>query len=87
MLISRLSCLAAELPAARYNAAKRMPLNRIIALAAAALVAQAAVTTGPEIGQAIPAFAMPDQAGTVQTLKSVMGPKGALLVFYRSADW
>ena len=48
---------------------------------------QAAVTTGPEIGQAIPAFSMSDQAGTVQTLKSVMGPKGALLVFYRSADW
>jgi len=87
MLISRLSCLAAELAAARYNAAKRMPLNRILALAATALVAQAAVTTGPEIGQAIPAFSMPDQAGTVQTLKSVMGPKGALLVFYRSADW
>ena len=86
MLISRLSCLAAELPAARYNAAKRMPLTRILALAAA-LVAQAAVTTGPEIGQAIPAFSMSDQAGTVQTLKSIMGPKGALLVFYRSADW
>ena len=57
MLISRLSCLAAELAAARYNAAKRMPLNRILALAATALVAQAAVATGPEIGQAIPAFA------------------------------
>jgi hypothetical protein len=86
MPISRSSCFAAGLAAARYNAAKRMPLTRILALAAAALVAQAA-TTGPEVGQAIPAFSMPDQAGTVQTLKSVMGPKGALLVFYRSADW
>jgi hypothetical protein len=87
MLISRLNCLAAKLAAGRYNAAKRMPLNRIVALAATALVAQAAVTTGPEIGQAIPAFSMVDQNGTTQTLKSVMGPKGALLVFYRSADW
>ena len=86
MVISRLSRLAAELAAARYNAAKRMPLNRILALAATTLVAQAAVTTGPEIGQAIPAFSMADQNGTMQTLKSLMGP-GALLVFYRSADW
>ena len=66
---------------------KRMHPNRILALAATALLAQAAVATGPEIGQAIPAFSMSDQAGTLQTLKSVMGPKGALLVFYRSADW
>ena len=87
MPISPSSCFAAGLAAARYNAAKRMPLNRIVALAATALVAQAAVTTGPEIGQAIPAFSMVDQNGTARTLKSVMGPKGALLVFYRSADW
>ena len=87
MLVSRLSGLAAELAAARYNAAKRMPLNRTLALAATALVAQAAVTTGPEIGQLIPAFSTVDQNGTMQTLKSLMGPKGALLVFYRSADW
>ena len=86
MLISRLSCFA-ELAAAQYSAARRMPLNRILALAATTLVAQAAITTGPEIGQAIPAFSMSDQAGTMQTLKSVMGPKGTLLVFYRSADW
>ena len=66
---------------------KNMHLNRILATTAVALIAQAAAATGPEIGQAIPAFSMSDQAGTVQTLKSLMGPKGALLVFYRSADW
>ena len=87
MPISRSSCFAAGLAAARYNAARRMPLNRILASAATAFVAQAAVTTGPEIGQAIPAFSIVDQNGTMQTLKSLMGPKGALLVFYRSADW
>jgi len=82
----RLSCFAAGLAAARYNSEIRMHL-RILALAATALVAQAAVPTGPEIGQAVSAFSMADQTGTMQTLKSVMGPKGVLLVFYRSADW
>ena len=28
-----------------------------------------------------------DQNGNEKTLRSIMGPKGALLVFYRSADW
>ena len=64
-----------------------MHLNRILATTAVALIAQAAVATGPEIGQAVPAFSVADQTGTMQTLKSVMGPKGVLLVFYRSADW
>ena len=84
---SRSSCLAAESATARYNTAKRMHLNRILAIAAAALIAQAGVRTGPEIGQAVPPFSLADQTGATQTLQSVMGPKGALLVFYRSADW
>ena len=82
----RSSCFPAGLPAARYNSEKRMHL-RILALTATALVAQAAVPTGPEIGQPVSAFSMADQTGTMQTLQSVMGPKGVLLVFYRSADW
>ena len=64
-----------------------MHLNRILATTAVALIAQAAVATGPEIGQAVPAFSLADQTGATQTLNSVMGPKGVLLVFYRSADW
>jgi len=64
-----------------------MHLNRILATTAVALIAQAAVATGPEIGQTVPAFSLADQTGATQTLKSVMGPKGVLLVFYRSADW
>jgi hypothetical protein len=64
-----------------------MRLNRILASAVIASIALGAVATGPEIGQAVPAFSMPDQTGTMQTLKSIMGPKGALLVFFRSADW
>ncbi len=45
------------------------------------------VKTGPDIGQQVPAFSADDQKGRNQTLKSVMGPKGVMLVFFRSADW
>jgi peroxiredoxin len=47
----------------------------------------AAVPTGPAVGQAVPDFRLEDQNNHVQTLHSILGPKGALLVFYRSADW
>ncbi len=42
---------------------------------------------GPQVGATVPDFSLPDQHGKTQTLKSVMGPKGAMIVFYRSADW
>lgn len=42
---------------------------------------------GPQVGAAVPAFASVDQFGTPQTLASIYGPKGAMLVFFRSADW
>ncbi len=42
---------------------------------------------GPQVGTAVPAFSAADQFGKPQTLASVMGPKGAMLVFFRSADW
>lgn len=45
------------------------------------------IKTGPERGQTIPRIEAPDQNGRMQTLESVAGPKGALVVFYRSADW
>jgi hypothetical protein len=45
------------------------------------------VRTGPEVGHPVPAFSAMDQNGRTQTLKSVMGPNGAMLVFFRSADW
>jgi len=56
-------------------------------LAPLALSAAAAVKTGPEVGTQIPAFSLPDQNGRQQTLSTIAGPKGAMLVFYRSADW
>jgi len=42
---------------------------------------------GPQIGQELPAFTLTDQHATPTTLQSVIGPKGAMVVFFRSADW
>jgi len=67
--------------------AKRSLVEVVIwALPIAALHGQS-IKTGPEAGQTVPAFSAPDQEGRNQTLKSIMGPKGAMLVFFRSADW
>jgi cytochrome oxidase Cu insertion factor (SCO1/SenC/PrrC family) len=49
--------------------------------------AQQAIKTGPEVGSMLPSFEAPDQNGRLQHLQSIRGPKGALLVFFRSADW
>jgi cytochrome oxidase Cu insertion factor (SCO1/SenC/PrrC family) len=42
---------------------------------------------GPKVGEALPEFSLRDQDGHVQSLKSLLGPKGAIIVFFRSADW
>jgi hypothetical protein len=42
---------------------------------------------GPQIGARVPSFTLPDQHGQPRTLESLLGPKGAMLVFFRSADW
>jgi peroxiredoxin len=42
---------------------------------------------GPQVGTRVPDFSLLDQKGQSRTLSSLMGPKGLMLVFYRSADW
>jgi hypothetical protein len=42
---------------------------------------------GPQVGELVPAFSLPDQHGQIQTLESILGPNGAILLFHRSADW
>ena len=42
---------------------------------------------GPQVGERVPDFSLPDQSGKVHSLDSIMGPNGVMLVFYRSADW
>jgi hypothetical protein len=38
-------------------------------------------------GQKAPAFSARDQFGRVQTLETLKGTKGTVLLFFRSADW
>jgi len=72
----------------------------VIALGAAAMIVQRPAMAqsqprqkidvsklGPQVGERVPDFSLKDQNGKVWTLKSIMGPKGAMLVFVRSADW
>ena len=42
---------------------------------------------GPQVGERVPDFSLQDQNGKTWTLQSIMGPKGAMLVFVRSAEW
>jgi hypothetical protein len=42
---------------------------------------------GLEVGQNAPAFSARDQFGEEQTLERLKGPKGTVLLFFRSADW
>ena len=40
-----------------------------------------------ETGKKAPAFSLEDQFGTAQTLKTLKGKNGTILLFFRSADW
>jgi hypothetical protein len=76
---------------------RRPPSPLALALLAALLAQTAAVAQspskidvsklGPQVGERVPDFSLKDQSGKPWTLQSIMGPKGAMLVFYRSADW
>ena len=46
-----------------------------------------AMKLGPQIGQPVPDFRLVDQSGHTWTRDSLMGPKGLMIVFSRSADW
>lgn len=42
---------------------------------------------GLPVGQKAPKFLLRDQFGHEQTLESLKGPRGTVLLFFRSADW
>ncbi len=42
---------------------------------------------GPQVGERVPDFTLTDQGGRGRTLQSLMGDRGLMLVFLRSADW
>ena len=48
---------------------------------------QALTSFGLDVGQKAPAFSARDQFGREQTLETLKGSKGTVLLFYRSADW
>jgi hypothetical protein len=72
--------------------ARNLTLAMIAVAGLAAPAAQQAqtvdvTTLGPQAGQKAIEFRLPDTDGRQQTLASVAGPKGTMLVFFRSADW
>ena len=69
---------------------KRFLFAAALLLFAPAMIAQTPVDTsriGPQVGQTAPPIAGVDQFGSPRTLGSSYGPKGAMVVFFRSADW
>ena len=68
--------LAAAVAAPVTGAQNETPLRRVDVSA-----------LGPQVGARVPDFSLRDQGGVMRTLQSVMGPRGAMLVFVRSADW
>lgn len=42
---------------------------------------------GLKVGDKIPAFTIKDHTGKTRNFNSLAGPKGLIMVFYRSADW
>jgi hypothetical protein len=66
----------------------------VLALAAVGALAQAPPPAaldlsaiGPKVGDRVPDFTGVDQFGRTHALASSLGEKGAMLVFFRSADW
>lgn len=61
----------------------------LVALAGACTAWGQAVpeSPGPAVGARVPEFELADQSGQLRSLHSLFGPKGLMLVFFRSADW
>jgi hypothetical protein len=45
------------------------------------------MSIGLAVGQKAPDFSARDEFGRVQTLETLKGPNGTVLLFFRSADW
>lgn len=59
----------------------------LVAVFCVAAVSVAEFHPGIPVGSKIPPFEAKDQQGVMQTFEKIRGPKGAFLVFFRSADW
>ena len=75
-------------PAPRFRFVSVELMRLLFALiCGGAVLGQTGDKTGPAVGAKVPDFETTDQNGVRQSLASLMGPKGMMLVFFRSADW
>lgn len=51
------------------------------------LTSMESMSIGLAVGQKAPAFSIRDQLGRVQSLDTLKGKNGTVLLFFRSADW
>ncbi len=94
--------LSPEPAAAQFNLRRRRRRRWLLAAAAVVVILAAGaaglfnwfvalqnrnVNSGIAVGAAAPDFSLPDQNGRPRSLHGLIGPKGLLLVFVRSADW
>jgi hypothetical protein len=59
----------------------------VLVMSASAAQAPDLSKVGPQVGSTVPPIGGTDQFGRPQTLTTASGPNGAMLVFFRSADW
>jgi hypothetical protein len=87
MLISPIG-LEGRAPRSVRNASIELPASIQSASAPAPGATQVNLDIiGPRVGTRVPDFSGVDQLGRSQSLQSVLGSEGAMLVFFRSADW
>lgn len=66
------------------------PIDRVRASEPQASTTPAAAgveALGPKVGETLPDFDLADQHGQRHSLKSSLAVNGAVIVFFRSADW
>ena len=59
----------------------------LMALSCGGYASDYANNWGPEVGSSSPLLAAPDHRGTNQSLSTLAGENGLLLIFNRSVDW
>ena len=59
----------------------------LLALSCGGYASDYASKWGPEVGSSSPLMAAPDHRGITQSLSTLAGENGLLLVFNRSVDW
>ena len=62
-------------------------LGLLMALSHGGYAADYADKWGPEVGSSSPLVAAPDHRGIIQSLSTLAGENGLLLIFNRSVDW